>query len=34
MVDRNTKAIGVDDDSVRGREMEGDLGGVKLNPRV
>ena len=33
MVDRDTKASGVDD-SVRGSEMEGQLGGVKLNPLV
>ena len=33
MVDRDTKATGVDD-SVRGSEMEGHLGGVKLDPRV
>jgi hypothetical protein len=32
-VDRDTNAIGVDD-SVSGSEMEGHLGGVKLNPLV
>jgi hypothetical protein len=33
IVDRDTKTTGADD-SVRGSEMEGQLGGVKLDPRV